>query len=174
LINQKRYMTIVILLLVAVVLQYSFLQRIHLYGAGLELLLFFPVFGGLLEGPLMGCFLGFAAGLLQDIFIGKYIGLTIISFMAAGTLVGWASIRVYKENYLVPIAAMALGLIISQLIYYFFMMMLGASIVAFPAFLKYLGASILLNGLVAPFFYVLTYKSFTEGWLKKKSRQELE
>ncbi len=173
-INQKRYAMMAVLLLVTVVLQFSFLQRIHLYGAGLELLLFFPVFGGLLEGPLMGFGLGLAAGLLQDLFVGKYIGLTVISFTTAGALVGWASIRVYKENYLVPVAAIAFGLLVSQTIYYIFMTMLGGTTIAPDVFFKYLGASILLNGLISPFLYVFTYKSFTEGWLKKKSRQELE
>ncbi len=174
LINGKRYGFLAFLMLLAVVLQYSFLQRIHLANAGLELLLFFPVFGGLLEGPLMGFILGVIAGLVQDLFIGKYIGLTVISFAVAGAVVGWGSIRVYKENYLVPIAAIAVGLFTSQIVYYGLITLLGAKHVALPLFLQYIGACILLNGIIAPFLYVFTYKSFTEGLLRKKSRQELE
>jgi rod shape-determining protein MreD len=55
-----------------------------------------------LLGTKEGAFLGFAGGIVEDLFLGSYIGLNALSKMAAGYLAGAAGERLYREN--IPVA----------------------------------------------------------------------
>ncbi|MEW6661362.1 MAG: rod shape-determining protein MreD [Bacillota bacterium] len=85
-----------------------------------DLLLVFIVLWGLLRGSREAAQLGFFFGLFEDLFVGKYIGLNLLSKASIGYIAGWGEKRFYKENLLLPVVGLLLGTPLFQCIYYLF------------------------------------------------------
>lgn len=92
---------IILLLLIAWLLQSSFLEIIAVAGVKPDLVMLIIVLYGFLLGPREGAFLGYIGGLVEDLIFGQYIGLSALSSMVAGYLAGVAGERLYRENILV-------------------------------------------------------------------------
>ncbi len=91
--------------IVALVLETSFFSRLQLWGAMPDLMLIAVVFTGLFRGPLYASSLGFIFGLLEDLFMGRLIGVNALSKMLIGYLAGMGKGHVFKENPFVPLIA---------------------------------------------------------------------
>lgn len=95
--------TVYLLLLgVILILQTTVMETVAIAGIKPDLVMLLVVLNGFLLGPREGAFLGFAGGIVEDLFTGSYIGLNALSKMAAGYLAGAAGERLYREN--IPIA----------------------------------------------------------------------
>lgn len=172
--NWRRNLLLCLLIIIAFILQFGFINALGWGFFTPNILWLFPVFASLLEGPYKGMFWGFLMGLVWDIFVGKYIGLNILSWCAAGWFTGFLCAKLYKENYLVPVVALAITVISSQLIYLFCMGILGGYWPSFLAIAKNIFFAVIVNSAVAMVIYVPIYKSFTEGLLRKKLLSEAE
>ena len=58
-----------------------------------------------LKGHRFGMFMGFCAGLLQDLATGTFFGCNILSYMTLALICGKLSERVFKEDFFLPILA---------------------------------------------------------------------
>jgi rod shape-determining protein MreD len=95
--------TVYLLLLgVILILQTTVLDSVAIAGIKPDLVMLLVVLNGFLLGTKEGAFLGFAGGIVEDLFLGSYIGLNALSKMAAGYLAGAAGERLYREN--IPVA----------------------------------------------------------------------
>ena len=86
--NRRRILTLVGLYIAAVIFQYGIINNL---GWGIfcpQLLLFFPIYGGILEGSKTGMIMGGISGLLMDLIIGRFIGIGVITWLAVGWLAG--------------------------------------------------------------------------------------
>lgn len=81
---------LVFLLLVPVllILQSTAFSYIAIYGIKPDFLLILVILNGFLRGTREGAFLGFLAGVIQDMTYGGYFGLNALTKMAAGYLAG--------------------------------------------------------------------------------------
>lgn len=96
--------TVYLLLLGAVlILQTTVMENFAIAGIKPDLVMLVVVLNGFLLGTKEGAFLGFAGGIIEDLFSGSYIGLNALSKMVAGYLAGAAGERLYREN--IPVAA---------------------------------------------------------------------
>ncbi len=91
-----------LLLVTALVLQTTILDAVAIAGVTPDLVLLLVVLNGFLLGTREGAFLGFAGGIVEDLFSGSYIGLNALSKMAAGYVAGIAGERLNREN--IPVA----------------------------------------------------------------------
>ncbi len=108
---------------------------------------------GLLYGPAAGGRFGLVSGLLQDLLLGRYLGVFALTRMTAGYLAGVAERRLYRESLLILIATGAATSIFADLL---FMLLMGAT--GYPLDpLADMGRVILpaalYNGLMAPLIY---------------------
>jgi len=83
-----------------------------------DLLLVVVVLWGLLRGSREAAYLGFFYGLFEDLFIGKYIGLNILSKALIGYIAGFGEKSFYKENILLPVVGLLVGTPLFHFIYY--------------------------------------------------------
>lgn len=90
-----------LLLGVILILQSTVMESVAIAGIKPDLVMLLVVLNGFLLGPREGAFLGFAGGIIEDLFSGSYIGLNALSKMAAGYLAGAAGERLYRENILI-------------------------------------------------------------------------
>lgn len=93
------------ILLAAFVLQTALLPRLGLGGVRPDLPLVAAVLAGLAFGPREGIGTGLAAGLLQDLVAGRFVGLFTLSLAGVGYLAGLAAKEVYRDRFVAPALA---------------------------------------------------------------------
>jgi len=73
----------------------------------------------ILRGDIEGAFTGFFAGLLQDIFFGRYIGLNAFLYMTAGFICGKPFRDFYRESFLTPLFLSGVATLCYEIAFYF-------------------------------------------------------
>ncbi len=148
------------------VLQTSFLPHFSLNGISANLMLILTVSWGLLYGTRRGAFMGFMAGMLQDLATGMFFGMDIFSLTIIGYITGAFSRNVFKDPVFLP----ALVTIWASIAHYFFilvfMLLLGHRFSLFYV-VKTFFSVLFLNILFSYPIYRTT--SFLRARLKKKN-----
>ena len=109
------------------VVQASFLPLLSYGGISPDLMLLLVVSMSFLQGSRMGVFMGFLAGLLQDLVTGTFFGVNIFSKMLIGYIGGIFSNRVFKEQVFLPLFASVLATGLNYVIVLLIMLLLGYS-----------------------------------------------
>lgn len=123
------------------------------FGFRPELMLLLTLGLAMLEVPRVAGPFGFAAGLLQDLLVGKFIGLYAGTYLLMAIFVGFITKRLYKENLLVRFLALFMGTVVGQLLY-----LSGAASFGAPRPLSWtvwsaiLGTGV-INGFIGAFLY---------------------
>jgi len=84
-----------------------FPKAFYLAGTAPDFLLLLVVFNSMFRGYALGGIAGFAMGLVEDLFFGRFIGLNAVAKAAAGALTGAVTKSIFKENILVPVINVA-------------------------------------------------------------------
>lgn len=154
-----------VLIIISIVIQSSF--NIVLFGQKPDLLLILVLFTALLEGSAAGFKVGIIVGLVEDILVGKYFGLCILTKMLTGSLVGLVEPKIFKENYLVPIVTLFAGTILHEGFFIFFGNIIGMNIRWGESLKYWVFPLAVYHALLAPFFYVPFYKIYFSKWLNQ-------
>ncbi|WP_162490022.1 rod shape-determining protein MreD [Neomoorella thermoacetica] len=95
------------------VLEATLLPALKLAEVKADLLTIVLTIYALFQGPSRGAVLGFGYGLLEDLYLGRYVGLNALSKMLTGYIIGLGKDRLNQDNWLVP-GIMAFFAIICQ------------------------------------------------------------
>ena len=79
---------VVLVVALALVIQEALLSGLKIHGAHPDLMLLLPIVFGLVGGSERGAVVGFAAGLLTDLFVDTPFGLSILTYTVIGFAVG--------------------------------------------------------------------------------------
>lgn len=142
-----------ILLVAALLLQTSVLEVVSVAGIKPDLVLLIVVLNGFLLGPREGAFLGYIGGIVEDLFLGEYIGLNAISKMTAGYLAGVAGERLYKENILVASSVTFFSAFAGLLLNYILLFYLDLAVSPYYALLRLALPTAVYTSLLAPFIF---------------------
>lgn len=169
-----RYLAIVGLFILALTLQETWMPAIAIGGAQPDLLLYFIVFIGIFKKPSWGLGAGFVVGLIEDLLIGKYIGLHILSGMITGYLVAYFGGQFYKENYIIPIATVFAGAIISGFSYVFFSQFVSLGLPFWYSLWHLVLPNAIYSAALAPLIYIPVYMFFVDrnAMMKKEKPKE--
>ena len=107
------------------VIQSSLLPMLSYHGLSTNLMLLWVVSFAFLKGHRFGLFMGFCAGLLQDLATGTFFGCNILSYMILAFICGKLSDRVVKEDFFLPILASVFAAIWHYFIFFVLMFLLG-------------------------------------------------
>ncbi|HBC91773.1 MAG TPA: rod shape-determining protein MreD [Pelotomaculum sp.] len=144
---------LLILLLATLLLQTSVLEVVSVAGVKPDLIMLIVVLNGFLLGPREGAFLGYISGIVEDLFLGEYIGLNAISKMAAGYLAGVAGERLYKENMLVATGVTFFSAGAGLLVHYLLLFYLDLHVSPYYALLRLALPTAVYTSLLAPFIF---------------------
>ena len=108
-----RYILLAILPFLAIFLQSTFFRAYTINGAVPDMVLVFVIFYALLNGGNKGAVYGFFCGLLEDLYMGRFIGINAISKAITAYIVGRLQGRVFEENVAVGIIGVILGSVIN-------------------------------------------------------------
>lgn len=112
-----KYVAYCLALIVILVLQTAGAPGILFFGYKPELLLLVALlFAIILDVPTAAA-LGFLAGLMQDLLVGRFITLHATSFLVMAVAVGLLTKRFYRENFIVRFCALFLGTAGGQILY---------------------------------------------------------
>jgi rod shape-determining protein MreD len=104
-----RHVVVIILFLAALVFNETLMPAIALGGVSPNLIIYFVIFTALVKRPYQAAFWGAVVGLVEDLMIGRYIGLSILSYAFAAYVIAYLRARFYQENLLMPLLAVFIG-----------------------------------------------------------------
>jgi rod shape-determining protein MreD len=162
-----RYFILVLLPLLALFLQTTFFRAYPLHGTIPDLLLVLVVFHALFNGAYKGTIYGVLCGLLEDLYVGRFIGINAISKGITAYVIGRLQVNVFKENIMVGI----LGVIGGTLLNFSLMFLLSwVSLEVFHldiSILIHLFYQLLYNTAIGIPMYVWYYRSSKRGILRE-------
>jgi len=116
-------------------------------------------------------FWGLGAGLLEDLYLGRYIGMYTLTLAVVAFLSYWLSERWYRENFIVTTFMVFLVTAVGQAI--IAALSLGAGLTWTFDEIRYLVIGVALyNSLLVPLTYPFIHRSFVQGWLRYRPRYE--
>lgn len=101
----KHYISMFLLLVACFLLQTTLFQYLKIANVLPNMILVVTAISGLMYGRKMGIFIGGACGLLLDLLYGSVVGISILIFVFIGYGNGSANKIYFKEDYVVPFAA---------------------------------------------------------------------
>lgn len=111
-----RYIVLFLLPFLSIFLQSTFFSSFSIEDSIPDLVLVFVVFYALLYGEMKGCMYGFFCGLLEDLYMGRFIGTNAIAKGMTALVIGRLQGRFYRENLLVGMVSVFIGTIINAVI----------------------------------------------------------
>jgi rod shape-determining protein MreD len=170
-VNWRRNLFLTILYLAAFFLQYGVLNNL---GWGIfcpQLLLFFPVYAGILRGSRYGLAHGLFCGLLLDLVIGRFIGLNMLVWGFTGYMVGRITKGLFKENYLIAVVSVFLVYLANCLLYAVLVGLISGHFFSMTLISRIVLGGALVNCFLSPIFYLPVYRSLLYGWLQPLKKQ---
>lgn len=113
------------LLAAVLVLQSTILASMSVFDVKPDLILILVVVYAVYKGPVFGGVLGFVGGLLLDLYVGQMIGLQAFSKLLVGLGVGFSVEKVFRDNPIVPLAAVVAATAFDQIVYLLGMRLFG-------------------------------------------------
>jgi len=108
----------IFLLLLAFVLQTTWIDFLEVYSIKPDLILLVLVYIALREGPLVAICMGFGVGFIQDVYHPADLGLNALSKSLIGFVVGYGRSRIVADNIQVQIGLLFGAVLFHDLIYY--------------------------------------------------------
>lgn len=104
-----KYIILFILSLFGLVLQTTIFTKLMFFGIKPDILLIIALFYSIFYGKLEGGIVGFCLGLLEDLYLGRFIGMNALSKGLTSYLIGFIAGSAFRENLLVPIITLFVG-----------------------------------------------------------------
>ncbi|MDD4335562.1 MAG: rod shape-determining protein MreD [Desulfotomaculaceae bacterium] len=138
---------------VIIILQSTVLENVAIAGIKPDLVMLIVILNSFFLGTRAGAFLGFTGGIVEDLFLGSYIGLNALAKMTAGYLAGAAGGRLYREN--IPIATIVIFFtsLAGLMVNYLLLLYLDITIAPLHALLRVALPTAAYTALLAPFVF---------------------
>jgi len=146
------------LIVVMTIIQSTLLPLVAINGIYPDILLIMVISYALLSGKEKGVGMGFFAGLLQDLSFGSVFGIYTLSKLATGYFLGMAERKVFKEHIILPVAAVAVGTVLSGLILTMVLLLIGHEANILVAFINNILPQALYNLVIAIPVHHLVYR----------------
>jgi rod shape-determining protein MreD len=161
-----RLIILILLPFLAIFLQSTIFATLSIRETIPDIVLIFVCFFALLNGPERGMKYGFLCGLLEDIYLGRVIGINALSKAVVAYIVGKLQGIVFKENILVGVLVTILATLINALLI-LLITLINMKAFGFDHFiLTSIVTQIIYNSVVSIPIYFWYYNSAYHGWLK--------
>lgn len=114
---------------------------------------------------------GLGAGLLEDLYLGRYIGMYTLTMAVVAFLSYWLAERWYRENFLITTFVVFLVTAVGQIMIGFLSLGAGLQWSLADIVRLVIGVSF-YNAVMVPITYPVIHRSFLRGWLRYRPRYE--
>lgn len=122
------YFLVILILIINFIFQTTILPHFSIGGVAPNTTLIIVVIVALLKGKYKGAFIGLGAGLLQDVFFSKIIGINTLIFFLIGYVVGLLDNKTFKESLVLPFLIVVLSTFSYHIMYYLSMKFLSTDV----------------------------------------------
>ncbi|KUO70895.1 MAG: rod shape-determining protein MreD [Desulfosporosinus sp. BRH_c37] len=166
-----RYFLIVIMFLLSLVLPGTVFHFWSWSGIKPDLLMLFTIYIAMHHSlPSSVCW-GLGAGLLEDLYLGRYIGMYTLTLALVAFFSYWLAERWYRENFILTTFMVFLVTAVGQILIAF--LSLGTGLQWSLGDIAHLVMGIsFYNAVLVPITYPLIHRSFLRGWLRYRPRYE--
>jgi rod shape-determining protein MreD len=166
-----RRLILVFLPLSALFLQTNLFGALAWQGTIPDILLIVVVFFAIFNGANQGTIYGICCGLLEDLYLGRFIGLNAVSKGITAYIIGRLQGNVFKENILVGVIGVGGATLVNS----FIVFILSLSSFGSSQTIKFMVISILwelvYNTIITIPLYGWYYRSSQRGVLKEKGNR---
>lgn len=166
----REWLIWLIIIYACLLLESSVLVHFTIFGAKPDLLLVGVVLVGLLQGKKEALSKGFFVGLVEDLFIGRFVGSNALVKALVGFLSGQVEREIVKENVVIAVSMVWVFTIVNHLLYGALMILLGNANILGLDYLRTLLTSAFYNGLLTIVVFPIFYFLLIKGTLKKNKR----
>lgn len=168
-----RYVVLAFLPFLAIFLQSTLFSSYSIKGSVPDLVLIFVVFHALFNGAQRGTIYGVLCGLLEDLYLGRFIGVNILAKGFTAWVLGKAQGTVFKENLLVGVLGVLVGTVINHGVITLLLFVGGGNIVGIEILRNMLYQCIYNMILTTP-IYLWYYHSVHHGILQPAGESYFE
>jgi len=167
----RRYIGLGILFLLSVLLQSTLFNYLVVAGVKPDFVLLLVIYFAFTNGPGKGALLGLTFGLLEDFYVGRYIGMNALSLLLTGFIAGWFETKLYKENLLIALVVVFVASFFSQAVFLFSGIAAGLTW-EIGDNIKLIWPLAVYNMCLVPITYPWFHRSITKGFLRYRPRHE--
>ena len=167
-----RYLLLILLPLLALLLQTTVFHQAAPLNCIPDLLLIFVVCFGIFNGPIKGGCYGLLVGLVEDLYIGRLIGINALCKGVVGYIVGKFQFNVYRERVFIGVAGVFFGTIVSNLLRVLLIAIYSPPAVFYFDMIWQFLVQILYNIVVSIPIYFWYYHSYNQGILRGKTETD--
>ncbi|MBC2721344.1 rod shape-determining protein MreD [Desulfosporosinus sp.] len=166
-----RYFLIAVMFLLSLILPGTLFHFWSWSGIKPDLLMLLTIYIAMHHKLPSGLLWGLGAGLLEDFYLGRYIGMYTLTLAVVALLSYWLAERWYRENFLITTLIVLIVTAVGQMLVAF--LSLGAGLQWSLADIGRLVIGVsLYNAILVPLTYPWIHQSFVRGWLRYRPRYE--
>lgn len=166
-----RYIGIGFLFLLSLLLQSTIFNYLVLAGVKPDFVLLLLIYFAFTNGPGKGAVLGLVLGVVEDFYLGRFVGINALALLFTGFVAGWFETKLYKENLLIALLVVFVASAFSQVVILFSAVAAGLNW-EIRDNLRLVWPLALYNACLVPFTYPWFYRSITRGWLRYRPKHE--
>lgn len=166
-----RYVIIALLFLLSLILPGTVFYFWDWSGIKPDLIMLLVIYLALHHRLLTGVLWGLGAGLVQDLYLGRYIGMYTLTLAVVALFSGWISQRWYRDNFPLMTLLVFLATALGQLLIGFLTLAAGLAWSLQDILRLVLGIGI-YNAVLVPMTYPWIHRSFMYGWLRYRPKYE--
>ena len=149
----RRWVTLGLIIITALVLQSTVFSDIRLLGARPELLFMVTIFIAMREGPREGMITGFASGMAYDFMLNHPKGMTALTLVLLGYMIGLLRQYIVSPSPWLPVVLAFVGTFGGLLFYAILASFVGELQVGWAYVLRVALLASVYNALLAPIVY---------------------
>ena len=166
-----RYILIAVMFLLSLILPGTLFHFWSWSGIKPDLLMLLTIYIAMHHRLPSGIIWGLGAGLVEDLYLGRYIGMYTLTLAVVAALSFWLAERWYRENFLITTFIVLIVTAIGQVLVAFLSLGAGLQWSLTDISRLVIGVS-LYNAILVPLTYPWIHQSFIRGWLKYWPRYE--
>lgn len=166
-----RYVLIAVMFLLSLILPGTIFHFWAWSGIKPDLLMLLTIYMAMHHRLPSSILWGFGAGLLEDLYLGRYIGMYMLTLMVVALFSYWLSERWYRENFLLTTFMVFLVTAVGQIVIAFLSLGAGLQWSLGDIGRLVIGVS-LYNAILVPVTYPWIHRSFLHGYLRYRPRYE--
>lgn len=166
-----RYILIAVMFLLSLILPGTLFHFWSWSGIKPDLLMLLTIYIAMHHRLPSGIIWGLGAGLVEDLYLGRYIGMYTLTLAVVAALSFWLAERWYRENFLITTFIVLIVTAVGQVLVAFLSLGAGLQWSLTDISRLVIGVS-LYNAILVPLTYPWIHQSFIRGWLKYWPRYE--
>lgn len=166
-----RYVLIVVMFFLSLILPGTVFHFLSWSGIKPDLLMLMTIYMAMHHRLPSSVLWGFSAGLLEDLYLGRYIGMYTLTLTAVAMLSYWFAERWYRDNFPLTTFVVFIVTAVGQTLVAF--LSLGAGLQwSFADMGRLVMGVSLYNAILVPLTYPWIHGSFLRGYLRYRPKYE--